>query len=435
MQVEEWSPQGPWTRGHRTSPRQLSLRFASAVSLHAHTHHSNEVMASVPGYLNRVPIVSGFFQRESQRYVDRHGEAPDFGKGWWHPPVGPEEVLDAEADQIVDDLGLVPLVSITDHDSIVAGLELQASRPGAPVSFEWTIPYGPGFFHLGVHNLPPCTAASRFAQLAAFTGRTGKARLADLLGDLEADPHVLIVLNHPLWDLAGVGIDRHHFLLSHFLDEHHEHLHALEINGYRSRPENRAVDALAERRGLPVISGGDRHGYEPNSVVNLTRARCFNDFVREVREDLVSEIAVMPHYRRPLVARKLAVAADVVRANRSNPPGQRRWTDRVSYDQNGVVCTLSRHWPTGGPFWVRWAIRTFLLLTSAPLLPLLAFVTMLVISSPADASESIGVHRPGDGGSREHHAASSRHWGVDRCPGRGWRSSPTRFTRRTASRA
>ncbi len=33
----------------------------------------------------------------------------------------------------------------------------------------------------------------------------------------------------------------------------------------------------------PVISGGDRHGCEPNGVINLTAARTFSEFAQEVR--------------------------------------------------------------------------------------------------------------------------------------------------------
>ncbi len=390
MQMDEWSPSGRSARIHEISRRPVSSRFVSAVSLHAHTHHSNEVMASVPAYLNRIPVVAGLFQREMQKYVERHGEVADFGKGWWHPPVAPEAVLGSEATQITQSLGLAPFVSITDHDSITAGLSLQASHPGTPVSFEWTVPYEEGFFHVGVHNLPLASAEARFERLTAFTGDPRSGMLAPLLDELHADPHVLIVLNHPLWDLAGVGARRHQVLLDQFLARYASRMHALEANGYRSWGENAGAGVLAERLSLPLISGGDRHGYAPNSLINLTSATSFDEFVREIREDRASDLAMLPHYRQPLVARKLAVAADVIRANRSNPPGQRHWTDRVSYDRQGVITPLSRHWPTGGPLWVRSTMRVFLVLTSAPLLPAMAFMTVMLAGPAAmDAPDPV----------------------------------------------
>jgi hypothetical protein len=344
-------------------------------------------MASVPGYLNRIPVVAGLFRREMQRYLERHGETADFQKGWWHPPVSPAAVLDSEVAQITNDLGLTALVSITDHDSITAGLSLRARHPESPISFEWTVPFHEGFFHLGVHNLPPDDAPGIFDRLQAFTNGAAPALLSELLAGLDSDRRLLVVFNHPMWDLAGVGPLRHRALLDRFLGEYGAWLHALEVNGYRAARENARVGRLASRVGLPLVSGGDRHGYAPNSLLNLTTAGTFEAFVREVREARVSEIAVMPQYGRSLGARKLAVAADVIRANRRNPPGQRHWMDRVSYDRKGVVTPLSRHWPTGGPLWVRSTIRLFLVLTSAPLLPALAFMMTLVMT-PAPRTTS-----------------------------------------------
>jgi hypothetical protein len=388
MATEAWSPSGRSAGIHDLARRPLPSRFVTAVSLHAHTLYSNEIMTCVPGYLDRIPVVAGLFRLEMRRYAERTGEVADFARGWWHPPLAPAAVLDSEVEQITKELGVMPVVSVTDHDSVTAGLVLQASRPGTPVSFEWTVPFHEGFFHVGVHNLPPALAPEIFEQLAAYTRATDRAGLSDLLQELHADADVLLVLNHPLWDLAAVGSSRHAALLGRFLSEHGATMHALEVNGYRSSRENAGVGALAERVGLPLISGGDRHGYAPNSLLNVTTAACFSEFVHEIREEQVSDIAVMPGYGRPLTVRKLAVAADVVRPNPSNPPGHRHWTDRVSYEHEGVVRQLTQRWPTGGPLWVRSAIWTFLLLTSAPLLPVLAFVAVLLTGAPAGASES-----------------------------------------------
>ena len=46
----------------------------------------------------------------------------------------------------------------------------------------------------------------------------------------------------------------------------------MELNGLRQWRENRNVLAFAAAAGKPLISGGDRHTIEANSVLNLTNA-------------------------------------------------------------------------------------------------------------------------------------------------------------------
>ena len=40
---------------------------------------------------------------------------------------------------------------------------------------------------------------------------------------------------------------------------------------------------LAEEFQTTAVSGGDRHGTEPNAVLNLTNAGVFGEFAHEVR--------------------------------------------------------------------------------------------------------------------------------------------------------
>jgi hypothetical protein len=230
------------------------------------------------------------------------------------------------------------------------------------------VPYAEGFFHLGVHNLPPASAAQWFARLTDFTCGRSAEPLGDLLDGLHA-AHVLTVFNHPLWDLAGVGERTHATRLREFLDVYQSRLHALEINGYRSRKENGGVRALSAERGLPLISGGDRHALAPNAVLNLTRATSFTEFTAEVR-DGVSHVVVMPEYRRHIAARIMASAGEVLASHRAFPSGWQRWTDRVTCVWQGRVRPLSYHWPRGGPLWVRSSIVAFRVLTCPLLLPL-----------------------------------------------------------------
>ncbi|MCV4639621.1 hypothetical protein OFB62_30435, partial [Escherichia coli] len=71
-------------------------------------------------------------------------------------------------------------------------------------------------------------------------------------------PQVLIILNHPLWDIEIVGQQRHEILLRNFIKTHGKWIHAFEVNGFRSWSENKAVIELAESLGIPVVTGGDR---------------------------------------------------------------------------------------------------------------------------------------------------------------------------------
>jgi len=343
--------------------------FRAAVSLHAHTNHSREVLADLPAYIRRIPVIGPRFDRELDRR-QAGDETVDFMRGWWHPPVTAREVFESETAQVDRRFGVDSIVSVTDHDEVAAGIELQrlyASRR-APVSVEWTVPYHEGFFHLGVHDLPDGSAGDWFSRLAAFTNGPGADGLPEILDDLHAS-HVLVVFNHPLWDLAGVGHQTHARRLREFLDAHQGRVHALEINGYRSRQENGGVRRLSADRGLPLISGGDRHALAPNALLNLTRAESFAEFSAEIRDGL-SHIVVMPEYREHLATRILGSANDILGSYRVRPAGRVRWFDRVSCEWEGQVRPLSHHWPGGGPLWVRSAVRTFRFVTNPLLRPL-----------------------------------------------------------------
>jgi hypothetical protein len=320
-------------------------------------------------------------------YLERNGRPIDFGKAWWHPAVDSHTVYESEVEQIRRVLGLAPLVSITDHDCVEACVELQRSgRCGAavPLSFEWTVPFGDSYFHLGVHNLRAESMPTLFQALRAYTLTSTSGALSTLLASLNEEPQLLLVLNHPLWDLAGVGADRHTTLLGQLLGEHGHLLHALELNGYRSWSENRAVGPIARAHGLPLVSGGDRHGCASNSLLNLTNARTFGEFAQEIREARDSVILVMPAYRQELVTRKLHVLSDTIRACPNSAPGQRWWADRVTYEEDGAIHALSEEWTNGGPAWVRLTVRAFQAGTSAPMLPLFRALVWLTRAACSD---------------------------------------------------
>ena len=124
--------------------------FHSGVCLHGHTMHSQECLSFLPRYLHHVPGISQLVS-----YYERGPRRVDFARAWWTPPLTPASALQLERAQIAN-LGLRPMVSLTDHDDIEAGLALGVTADPAetPVSVEWTVPYQRTFFHLGVHNIP-----------------------------------------------------------------------------------------------------------------------------------------------------------------------------------------------------------------------------------------------------------------------------------------
>lgn len=207
--------------------------YASGISLHSHTSMSEETMTFVHKMLALLPglrRVFAYYDRESAR----SGFQLDFVRGHWRPPLVPRMAYDVECAQI-HAMGLQPLISITDHDTIAAP-QLLRSLPaarGTPMSLEWTVPFGTTEFHLGVHNLPSAEAYAWVTRLAAYTKEPQEATLRDLLHELDGLPGVLVVLNHPVWDLHKIGPAPHRRELMRFLELFGPCLHALELNGLR----------------------------------------------------------------------------------------------------------------------------------------------------------------------------------------------------------
>ncbi len=271
----------------------------------------------------------------------------DFGRAYWTPPLSPRHALEVETKQFEDDLGVAALVSITDHDSIKAPAALQMSpdTDGVPLSMEWSVPFRGNVFHLGIQNLPPERAQAIADELNACTTAACEEHASDLLSMLHGMPDVLIVFNHPLWDMAGWGTDRHAAAIDQFIERNQGMLHALELNGMRKWTENRYVMPLAERWKLPLISGGDRHACEPSASVNLTNAQSFAEFVHEVRREKLSHVLFMAQYAEPMCVRVTHSVLDVIREYPNYPEGWRRWDDRVFHpDRNGVPVPLSSMW-------------------------------------------------------------------------------------------
>jgi len=317
-------------------------RFRTGVSLHSHTLHSRESLDFIYQAARRAPVLAAVMRRGERQYQETHGTPMDLTRAWWTPPLGPHDAFKLERDQIRA-LGLDALVSLTDHDDIEAPVSLQIMEEcrGVPLALEWTVPFGPSFFHLGIHNLAPAEARMFFEEMQGYRKSPDETRLGDILAELAARPRSLIVFNHPLWDEAAIGGDRHVENVRAFLRRFGAHIHALELNGMRPWHENRTVLAFAARAGKPVISGGDRHAIEPNTILNLTNAATFSEFAEEVRAGW-SDVLVLKHYRQSYALRIFHNMVDVLRCYEQHALGWKLWSDRVFYAcDDGSVRSLT----------------------------------------------------------------------------------------------
>ena len=338
---------------------QVGSRFRTGVSLHSHTLHSREILQSIIRLAHSLPLVAPLVRRQERRYLAVHQHRFDSNRVWWTPPLTPRAAYQLEAEFISDHLGLTPLVSLTDHDNIEAALGLRVldDTREAPISVEWTAPWGETFFHIGVHNLPAAAAQNIMAQLAAFTASPEPDRLREVLAWLAEDPAILIVLNHPCWDEKGIGRQAHRDELASLLHATRPWIHALEANGLRPWPENSEVAQWCRATGLPLVSGGDRHGREPGAILNLTKAGSFAEFVAEIRADGWSDVYFAAHSAESRTLRVYRTLSDILRDDSAHGLGWVRWSDRVFYQlANGEVKPLSGAWESGPPHVIRWFV-------------------------------------------------------------------------------
>jgi hypothetical protein len=343
--------------------------FRSGVSLHSHTNQSKETLDFLANLGNQYPLIRPLLSRLERRSEQMHGVRINYAESYWTPPMTPMLAFDLERRQI-EKLDVASMVSLSDHDNINAPMLLRTvpSARQIPVSVEWSAPYGEQSFHLGVHNLPSARATEWMQTLVEYTANPSDKRFTEILIALNDEPNVLVVFNHPLWDLYLIGQERHEFLVNQFLQTNGAWLHALELNGLRHWDENRAVRRLAEKWNMLLISGGDRHGVEPNANINLTNAASFTEFVHEIRRQKRSDMLFMPQYAQPWKHRLLQSTIDAIRHYPEFPQGSRTWDERVYHpDANGVVRPLSELWPSGSaPRAMSWALGLVQLMGIAP---------------------------------------------------------------------
>ena len=351
-------------------------QYRTGVSLHSHTSYSEESLQFVHKFVTMVPFARGVMRSYEREYERIHGMKLDFVRAFWRPPLLPKMAYELEANQIRT-LGLEPLVSITDHDTIEAPMLLRTvpSARHTPVSVEWSAPFGSTEFHLGIHNLPSAVGAEWMRRFATYTKQAMDMRpngvggggatdatdsqLLAMVRELDEMPGVLVVLNHPIWDLHGVGDAVHRRELCRFVAQAGQAIHAMELNGLRHAKENREVMRLARETGHQLISGGDRHGLEPNANINLTSAANFREFVEEIRVERRSHILFMPQYEKPWEGRILQSTLNAVTDFPEFIEGWQRWDERAFHpDVNGEMRPLRELWANGlAPWPLRAAIE------------------------------------------------------------------------------
>jgi hypothetical protein len=325
--------------------------YTTGVSLHSHTSVSEETLSFIHAMGVAIPGLQSLIGYYARR-AETHGLVLDFERANWRPPLQPRMAYDLESRQI-QRLGLNSLVSITDHDTIEAPMLLRTvpSSRHIPVSLEWSCPFGETIFHLGIHNIPSKDGMEWMRRMEAYTAAPQDAesdnRLLAMLRELHESPQVLIVFNHPLWDLHKVG-PMHVTEVRRFLKEARGCIHALELNGLRHVKENREVGRLAKETGYLPISGGDRHGLEPNANINLTTAASFTEFVEEIRVDKVSHVHFMDQYAQKWEQRIVASTLNAFQDFPDFMPGWQKWDERVFHpNKDGVMRPLAELWPGG----------------------------------------------------------------------------------------
>jgi hypothetical protein len=373
----------------------LASKAKTGISLHCHTEHSNEMLDFIPHYADKLPIIAYFWRKEQKKYQEREGKAVDFSTSYWSPPMTGQSVYEIEKQQITN-VGLEAIVSITDHDCIDAGIQVNQKHKDAraPISLEWTVPFDFGYFHVGVHNLPPDRAVEITKTLLDYTfvkENHSNEKLQEMFAMLHDLPDVLVILNHPIWDIELVGAEKHELLLKDFIKTHGRWIHAFEINGFRSWSENKRVIEMAEALGIPIATGGDRHGCKPNTVINLSNADTFEEFVHEIRVEKKSEVVLMPEYAQPLHSRQLQSFSEILKHYPDFVEGRQKWFERVFFDngdERGAISLASHGWRFGGPAWLRVAIWTLGFLGGPQMRPAFRLARNKKDRVPSDAEKT-----------------------------------------------
>ncbi len=269
--------------------------FGYAVSLHNHSCHSVEKLAA----LNQV-VKMAFMRPLSGVLQSSFGLGGisdlNYAEITYNPPYTPEDVYQMESAAAArwgfDGVHL----AITDHDEFAGNLPLLRGRPDLngriAISEELSLWYQGHLFHLGLSGLPESEIDQTHARIQS-AARGGRY---DELFETLAASGCLVVLNHPLvaWGPGSETIP-----CTDLLTRYGWAIHALEINGMRRREENDRVLELARQWRKPVVGGGDSHLLVASSIVSLSQAATFKDFIAEVKDGHAVPF-ITPDYFAPL---------------------------------------------------------------------------------------------------------------------------------------
>jgi hypothetical protein len=229
---------------------QAADGYKTAVSLHGHTIYSRESLRFISDFAGKVSCLRWLLRMKERKAMRESGVCFDFDRAYWTPPLTPSAAFDIEYNQISEQLGLNGIVSLTDHDSIEAPVLLRTHKDTScvPISTEWSVPFGGGAeLHIGLHNLPPSEASSILSTMHAYTANPNQRVLFKLLAELHSRKDVLIVLNHPFWDIVGAGQGNHYAAVLSFMAAMGQYIDAFELGGLRSWEENRKTFDFAEQ--------------------------------------------------------------------------------------------------------------------------------------------------------------------------------------------
>jgi predicted metal-dependent phosphoesterase TrpH len=274
---------------------QPDREFGYAVSLHNHSCHSVEKLAA----LNQVVKLA--FMRPLSGVLQKSfglGDVSDlnYAEITFNPPYTPEDVYQMEAAAAANWGFHGVHLAITDHDEFAGSLDLHRSRPDLngriALSEELSLWFQGHLFHLGVSHLPESEVEETHTRIQS-AARGGRY---DELFETLAASGCLVVLNHPLlpWRAGEKKIP-----VTDLLSRYGWAIHALEVNGMRTREENDRVLELARQWGKPVVGGGDSHLLVASSILSVSRAATFKDFIAEVKDGHAVPF-VTPDYFAPL---------------------------------------------------------------------------------------------------------------------------------------
>ena len=269
--------------------------FGYAVSLHNHSCHSVEKLAA----LNQV-VKLGFMRPLSGVLQRSFGLASvpnlNYAEITYNPPYTPDDVYEMESAAAAKWGFHGAHLTITDHDEFAGSLALLRGRPDlngrVAIGEEVSVWYQGHLFHLGVSGLPENGIDETHARIQS----AARGQRHDELFETLAASGCLVVLNHPLvaWMPGAEAIP-----ITDLLTRYGWAIHALEVNGMRRREENDRVLELARQWRKPVVGGGDSHLLVASSVITLSKAASFKDFIAEVKDGHAVPF-VTPNYFAPL---------------------------------------------------------------------------------------------------------------------------------------